>query len=68
MPGDQSRPAWKSTAPSAKGRGPRYGWKPQDEAGAPVHLWRRRFQMAGQTLENEVVADRLLLTYSLAAC
>jgi DNA adenine methylase len=25
----------------------------------------RRFQMAGQTLENEVVADRLLLTYSL---
>ncbi len=24
----------------------------------------RRFQMAGQTLENEVVADRLLLTYS----
>jgi len=27
----------------------------------------RRFQMAGQTLENEVVADRLLLTYSLPA-
>jgi DNA adenine methylase len=26
----------------------------------------RRFQMAGQTLETEVVADRLLLTYSLA--
>ncbi|MFN0196109.1 MAG: Dam family site-specific DNA-(adenine-N6)-methyltransferase [Planctomycetaceae bacterium] len=25
----------------------------------------RRFQMAGQTLENEVVADRLLLTYTL---
>jgi DNA adenine methylase len=25
----------------------------------------RRFQMAGQTLETEVVADRLLLTYSL---
>lgn len=25
----------------------------------------RRFQMAGQTLENEVVADRLLLTYAL---
>jgi DNA adenine methylase len=25
----------------------------------------RRFQMAGLTLENEVVADRLLLTYSL---
>lgn len=25
----------------------------------------RRFQMAGQTLENEVVSDRLLLTYSL---
>lgn len=25
----------------------------------------RRFQMAGQTLENEVVADRLLLTYSI---
>ena len=25
----------------------------------------RRFQMAGQTLENEVVADRLLLTYSV---
>lgn len=25
----------------------------------------RRFQMAGQTLEKEVVADRLLLTYSL---
>ena len=25
----------------------------------------RRFQMAGQTLEGEVVADRLLLTYSL---
>jgi DNA adenine methylase len=25
----------------------------------------RRFQMAGQTLENEVVADRLMLTYSL---
>jgi DNA adenine methylase len=25
----------------------------------------RRFQMAGQTLESEVVADRLLLTYSL---
>ena len=23
----------------------------------------RRFQMAGQTLEGEVVADRLLLTY-----
>jgi len=28
----------------------------------------RRFQMAGQTLENEVVADRLLLTYSSAGC
>lgn len=26
----------------------------------------RRFQMAGQTLEEEVVADRLLLTYTLA--
>jgi DNA adenine methylase len=26
----------------------------------------RRFQMAGQTLETEVVADRLLLTYSLS--
>jgi DNA adenine methylase len=26
----------------------------------------RRFQMAGQTLEKEVVSDRLLLTYSLA--
>jgi DNA adenine methylase len=26
----------------------------------------RRFQMAGQTLENEVVADRLLLKYSLS--
>ena len=26
----------------------------------------RRFQMAGQTLEGEVVADRLLLTYSLS--
>ncbi|MGL5098061.1 MAG: DNA adenine methylase, partial [Planctomycetia bacterium] len=26
----------------------------------------RRFQMAGRTLEGEVVADRLLLTYSLA--
>jgi DNA adenine methylase len=26
----------------------------------------RRFQMAGQTLENEVVADRLLLTYQVA--
>jgi DNA adenine methylase len=25
----------------------------------------RRFQMAGQTLENEVVSDKLLLTYSL---
>jgi DNA adenine methylase len=25
----------------------------------------RRFQMVGQTLENEVVADRLLLTYTL---
>ena len=25
----------------------------------------RRFQMAGRTLENEVVADRLLLTYTL---
>jgi DNA adenine methylase len=25
----------------------------------------RRFQMAGQTLEGEVVSDRLLLTYSL---
>jgi DNA adenine methylase len=25
----------------------------------------RRFQMAGQTLENEVVADRLLMTYTL---
>jgi DNA adenine methylase len=25
----------------------------------------RRFQMAGQTLEGEIVADRLLLTYSL---
>ena len=24
----------------------------------------RRFQMAGKTLESEVVADRLLLTYS----
>jgi DNA adenine methylase len=28
----------------------------------------RRFQMAGQTLENEVVSDRLLLTYCLARC
>jgi DNA adenine methylase len=27
----------------------------------------RRFQMAGQTLEREVVADRLLLTYRVAA-
>ncbi len=26
----------------------------------------RRFQMAGQTLENEVVADRLLLTYTVS--
>ena len=25
----------------------------------------RRFQMAGQTLEGEVVSDRLLLTYSI---
>ena len=25
----------------------------------------RRFQMAGQTLEEEIVADRLLLTYAL---
>jgi DNA adenine methylase len=25
----------------------------------------RRFQMAGQTLENEIVNDRLLLTYRL---
>lgn len=25
----------------------------------------RRFQMAGRTLENEIVSDRLLLTYSL---
>ncbi len=25
----------------------------------------RRFQMAGKTLENEVVSDKLLLTYSL---
>jgi DNA adenine methylase len=28
----------------------------------------RRFQMSGQTLENETVADRLLLTYSADAC
>ncbi len=28
----------------------------------------RRFQLAGQTLEKEVVADRLLLTYSLPQC
>jgi DNA adenine methylase len=28
----------------------------------------RRFQMAGQTLENEVVSDRLLLTYRIADC
>jgi len=28
----------------------------------------RRFQMAGQTLEREVVSDRLLLTYCLARC
>jgi DNA adenine methylase len=28
----------------------------------------RRFQMAGQTLEKEVVADRLLLTYRVAQC
>lgn len=28
----------------------------------------RRFQMAGQTLEREVVSDRLLLTYCLAQC
>jgi len=43
---------------------------PQDvfETEASVNCGRsmlRRFQMAGQTLENEVVADRLLLTYSL---
>lgn len=33
-----------------------------------VHVGRsmlRRFQLGGQTLENEVVADRLLLTYTL---
>ena len=37
------------------------------EAEATVNCGRsmlRRFQMAGQTLENEVVADRLLLTYA----
>lgn len=28
----------------------------------------RRFQLAGQTLEKEVVADRLLLTYRVAMC
>jgi DNA adenine methylase len=28
----------------------------------------RRFQMAGQTLEKEVVSDRLLLTYPVAGC
>ena len=28
----------------------------------------RRFQMAGQTLEQEVVSDRLLLTYDLPDC
>ncbi len=28
----------------------------------------RRFQMAGQTLEGEVVSDRLLLTYSVPDC
>ena len=28
----------------------------------------RRFQMAGQTLEQEVVSDRLLLTYGLPDC
>jgi DNA adenine methylase len=28
----------------------------------------RRFQMAGQTLENEIVRDRLLLTYRVAGC
>ncbi|MGH7139997.1 MAG: Dam family site-specific DNA-(adenine-N6)-methyltransferase, partial [Pirellulales bacterium] len=28
----------------------------------------RRFQMSGQTLENEAVADRLLLTYASDAC
>jgi DNA adenine methylase len=28
----------------------------------------RRFQMAGQTLEREVVSDRLLLTYRVAQC
>jgi DNA adenine methylase len=27
----------------------------------------RRFQMAGQSLEKEIVADRLLLTYSASA-
>ncbi|OYV81079.1 MAG: DNA methyltransferase, partial [Planctomycetia bacterium 21-64-5] len=27
----------------------------------------RRFQLAGQTLESEVVADRLLLTYSVGS-
>jgi DNA adenine methylase len=38
------------------------------EADASVNCGRsmlRRFQMAGQTLEGEVVSDRLLLTYSL---
>jgi DNA adenine methylase len=38
------------------------------EAEAAVNCGRsmlRRFQMAGQTLENEVVSDRLLLTYTL---
>lgn len=36
------------------------------EREVPVNVGRsmlRRFQMSGQTLENEVVADRLLLTY-----
>jgi DNA adenine methylase len=41
------------------------------ETEAAVHCGRsmlRRFQMAGQTLEGEVVSDRLFLTYSLPGC
>src|SRR5438270_5115913 len=49
MPGDPNRPSWKAAAPRPAARGPRYAWKPQDQA-ASAGLWKRRLKIAGLAL------------------